>query len=116
MVTYQHIATLIMHFVIQPVIKQESVKYLSLLDLCWLSLVDVQILEMGGMATPEEVPQILQIVDDYLRDCSSQTNTCGSPPTKGLNFLGNQLEKTVNCEQVKRPDSCCTIWILIYCT
>ncbi|XP_053362461.1 LON peptidase N-terminal domain and RING finger protein 1 isoform X3 [Clarias gariepinus] len=58
-----------------------------------------KILEMEGMATPEEVPQILQIADDYLRDCSSQTNTLGSPSTDDLKLPLNQLDMTFNCEQ-----------------
>ncbi|KAF5895368.1 LON peptidase N-terminal domain and RING finger protein 1-like, partial [Clarias magur] len=58
-----------------------------------------KILEMEGMATPEEVPQILQIVDDYLRDCSSQTTTFGSPPTDDLKLPLNQLDTPFNCEQ-----------------
>lgn len=90
-----------MHFAIQLVAKQESVKHLSLLDLCWLSLVDVQILEMEGMPTPEEVPQILQIVNDYLRNCSSQTNTFDYSRTEGLKLPWNQLDKKFYCEQVK---------------
>lgn len=90
---------------------------MTFLDFCWfLSLVHVQILEMEGMATPEEVPQILQIVDDYLRDCSSQTNTFGSPPTEGLKLPWTQLKEKINCEQVKMSDGCCTIWILTNCT
>lgn len=72
------------------------------------SLVDVQILEMEGMVIPEEVPQILQIVDDYLRDCSSQTDTFGSSSSEGLTLPWKQMEEKFTCEQVKRPD---TIWI-----
>ncbi|KAF7707266.1 LON peptidase N-terminal domain and RING finger protein 1 isoform X1 [Silurus meridionalis] len=58
-----------------------------------------KILEMEGMATPEEVPQILQIVDDYLRDCSSQNNKSGSLPTNGLKLPWNQVDVKLNCEQ-----------------
>ncbi|XP_053362460.1 LON peptidase N-terminal domain and RING finger protein 1 isoform X2 [Clarias gariepinus] len=61
-----------------------------------------KILEMEGMATPEEVPQILQIADDYLRDCSSQTNTLGSPSTDDLKLPLNQLDMTFNCEQASQ--------------
>ncbi|MCI4379919.1 hypothetical protein PGIGA_G00233940 [Pangasianodon gigas] len=58
-----------------------------------------KILEMEGMAIPEEVPQILQIVDDYLKDCSSQTNTFSSTPTEGLKLHWSQLDEKFNCEQ-----------------
>ncbi|XP_060783675.1 LON peptidase N-terminal domain and RING finger protein 1 isoform X2 [Neoarius graeffei] len=72
-----------------------------------------KILDMEGMATPEEVSQILQIVDDYLQDCSSQTNNSGSPLSESLNLPWNQLDKTVKCEQTTsqvKPNSsteCC---------
>ncbi|KAF4091463.1 hypothetical protein AMELA_G00037200 [Ameiurus melas] len=58
-----------------------------------------KILEMEGMPTPEEVPQILQIVNDYLRNCTSQTNTFGYSPTEGLKLPWNQLNEKFNCEQ-----------------
>ncbi|XP_060741488.1 LON peptidase N-terminal domain and RING finger protein 1 isoform X2 [Tachysurus vachellii] len=58
-----------------------------------------EILEMEGMVTPEEVPQILQTVGDYLRDCSSQTDTFGSPPTEGLKLPWKQMEDKFPCEQ-----------------
>lgn len=65
------------------------------------------------MATPEEVPQILNIVDDYLRGCSSQSNTFGSLPTESLKLPWNQLDEKFNCEQVKRPDGCFDANILL---
>ncbi|XP_058253137.1 LON peptidase N-terminal domain and RING finger protein 1 isoform X2 [Hemibagrus wyckioides] len=58
-----------------------------------------KILEMEGTVIPEEVPQILQIVDDYLRDCSSQTDTFGSSSSEGLKLPWKQMEEKFTCEQ-----------------
>lgn len=55
---------------------------------------------MEGMDTPEEVPQILKIVDDYLRHCSTQTNAFDSPPTENQKLFWNQPEEKLKCEQV----------------
>lgn len=77
------------------------------------SLVDIQILEMEGVAIPEEVPQILKIVDDFLRDYNSQTNALGSPPTGSLKLSWNQVEEKFNCEQVKKP-VCCAINCIVF--
>ncbi|TSQ81044.1 LON peptidase N-terminal domain and RING finger protein 1 [Bagarius yarrelli] len=58
-----------------------------------------KILDMEGLATPDEVPQTLQMVDDYLRDWSSQTNRFGSSPTESLKLPSNQLEEKFTCKQ-----------------
>ncbi|XP_036424897.1 LON peptidase N-terminal domain and RING finger protein 1 isoform X1 [Colossoma macropomum] len=58
-----------------------------------------KILEAEGMAVPEEVPRILQVVAEYLRDPSPITSSVGPSLSEGLQCSLKQLEERADYEE-----------------
>ncbi|XP_017553843.1 LON peptidase N-terminal domain and RING finger protein 1 isoform X1 [Pygocentrus nattereri] len=58
-----------------------------------------KILEAEGMAVPEEVPRILQVVAEYLRDPSPITSSVGPSLAEGLQCSLKQLEERAGYEE-----------------
>lgn len=69
-----------------------------------------QILEMEGMAVPEEVSRILHVVAEYLKDPCPITSSVGPSLNEGLQCPRKLLEERADCEEVKCFKYFCTIY------
>uniref|UniRef100_W5JY51 LON peptidase N-terminal domain and ring finger 4 n=1 Tax=Astyanax mexicanus TaxID=7994 RepID=W5JY51_ASTMX len=56
-----------------------------------------EVLEAEGVAVPDEVPRILHVVAEYLRDPCPITSSVGPSHTEGLQCSRKQLEERAGC-------------------
>ncbi len=67
----------------------------------WYSLIRMQILEAEGMAVPEEVPQILHVVSEYLQNPCPITSSVSPSCPDGQRYSHNNAEGQSDPGQVR---------------